>query len=73
MKKLQTNQVNHKKQKGSVAVEYMILTVFIGLTIAAGATFLGQALNRQYFHTGKMVYSMDSRGGEATVIARAAQ
>jgi len=55
-------QVSHKKQKGSVAVEYMILTVFIGLTIAAGATYLGQALNNQFGHTAKMVSSFNSGG-----------
>jgi len=46
------------KQKGSVAVEYMILTVFIGLTIASGATFLGHALNNQMRHTATTIENM---------------
>jgi len=72
MKKLSSTQVSSKKQKGSVAVEYMILTVFIGLTIAAGATYLGQALNDKFYQTGKMVYSMNAgnNGGGGVLIGK---
>jgi len=63
MNKLPFSQSNSKKQKGSVAVEYMILSVFLGLTMAAGATYFGQALNNQFGHSAKMVATLNPNGG----------
>ena len=45
MKNRKPNVASRTKQKGSVAVEYMILVVFLGLVVAAGAATLGKSIN----------------------------
>ena len=47
MKNRKPNLASRNKQKGSVAVEYMILVVFLGLAFAFGAYTLGQSMNNK--------------------------
>lgn len=46
------NSISRKKQKGSVAVEYAILVVFIGLVTAAGAASLGTRMSAEFASIG---------------------
>lgn len=58
MKNRKLGLANSKKQKGSVAVEYMILVVFIGLVVAAGAALLGGAISDKFTEIGGSVTSV---------------
>ena len=48
MKSRKPNLASRNKQKGSVAVEYMILVVFLGLVVAMGAAALGGSINNKF-------------------------
>ena len=55
MKNRKLGLANSKKQKGSVAVEYMILVVFLGLVVATGAALLGGAISTKFTQLGSTV------------------
>lgn len=48
MKSRKPNLASRNKQKGSVAVEYMILVVFLGLVVAMGASVLGGEISSKF-------------------------
>lgn len=56
MNSRKSNLTGRVKQKGAVAVEYMILVVFIGLIVAAGSYSLGSLLSQKFGQVGQTLY-----------------